>query len=304
MSVASASIGHDRDQVGVGTMTEPTFELRLEKLAEPPGEVRLSSLAGLASTLQELETRIGRHLAQQRGPGRTPRVIEELTELRLVMLAEGSARLGVRRGVDSTLDLDLEIGREIDAHFEEVVSGISAAQRPAWANPLIADTAGRLIEALQRSAPEAVFVFPGGREVALDTTAVDRSVWREPSASRTTTLVVVGLLEAVDLQSHRFRVRDDAGNGIPLNNVVGAAEAAGLVGRRVRATGTVVSEPSGKVKRLDEAVVATSALPASWTALRGPSLSELLRSSLGPDPDGGIDMSDDEFDDFLAAVHG
>lgn len=110
-------------------------------------------------------------------------------------------------------------------------------------------------------------------------------------------LTVSGHLDAVNLRFNRFRVRDDVGNDIRLDDVADLEPAARLIGRRVVATGTAERDEKNRV-RLVEPVVVAEQLPPGWlivpVEVAGPGV-EL--------PDAPVaDVTDAEIEAFLTKL--
>lgn len=112
-----------------------------------------------------------------------------------------------------------------------------------------------------------------------------------------------GRLEAVDLKSEKFRIRDDVGNAIALGHVVNAAEMAHLINPRVTATGESTRGTRGELRSLESARIEAAPLPEAWRPGQ-PSGWVVPVDKPGPDPDGGADLTEDEFADFLASIKG
>lgn len=133
--------------------------------------------------------------------------------------------------------------------------------------------------------------------------SIRREVWIVGDKVETDeTVAVAGRLEAVDVAVSRFRIRDDVGNKITLTDVVDPDRVGGLVGQRAIATGTAVRGPRGQIVSVTRPVIEPHEIPAEW--LSGPhvGLESLVASAPGPDPDGGVDLTDEEFDDFMAIL--
>jgi hypothetical protein len=75
---------------------------------------------------------------------------------------------------------------------------------------------------------------------------------------------VSGMLDLVDLRSRRFRVRDDVGNDIMLEEVGNAVEASKLAGSRVSAVGAAVLGRRGQIVKLVAAQISDGSLPCGW----------------------------------------
>lgn len=82
------------------------------------------------------------------------------------------------------------------------------------------------------------------------------------------------------------------------------AQVATLLGSYVIARGSPVVDAGGRRTHIHEASVEVAPEFVERSRLHEVvSLDEILASAPGPDPDGGIELTDDEFDDFWAALH-
>lgn len=114
-------------------------------------------------------------------------------------------------------------------------------------------------------------------------------------------VVISGVLRAVDIDRGRFRIRDDVRNRIALEGVADAERAARLINRRVTATGIAVRGDNGALRAVSQPVIAAEELPEAWVAGRTDDwTAELEKPS--PDPDGGVTLTDDEFQAFMSAM--
>ena len=112
-----------------------------------------------------------------------------------------------------------------------------------------------------------------------------------------------GRLEKVDLRSHDFRLRDDLDNTVELRQVEDDAAAAKLVGQWIVAEGEAIVNASGRVIRLERARVSHVVDPvAELLDHRVVPIEEIVASAPGPDPDSGIDLTDEEFESFMRAA--
>lgn len=118
------------------------------------------------------------------------------------------------------------------------------------------------------------------------------------------TVTVSGVVEMADLRSHRFRLRDDVGNAIALNEVADVTAARGLVGERADAVGQPLRDNRGRLTALSSATVVAAQVPASWTQRVRDDTWQELAWAQGPDPEGGVEVDDAEWAVFLAAVKG
>ena len=140
-------------------------------------------------------------------------------------------------------------------------------------------------------------------EVAIDSARIHAETWISKRWQTDTVMTAKGRLEKVDLHSHEFRVRDDVGQAVDLKHVEDDVTAAQLVGHWVVASGNGVLLPSGRLVALDKATIERVDDPAA-THLDNEviALDEILSSAPGPDIDGGIDLTDEEFAAFLEAA--
>lgn len=203
--------------------------------------------------------------------------------------------------------LDLDVGLEVETaeRLWEIVEGVQRGRRPGWVTPGIAHAALEMVDALSHAAERIGVVRGDNRQVAWRPGTVRREVWVIGERTETgETVAVVGRLEAVDLATLRFRIRDDVGNKITLNDVVDAENVGSLIGRRITATGTAVRGERNRLVAVRQPVLEPNELASEW--LRRPTfdVAELIASVPGPDPEGGVGLTDDEFASFLAAARG
>lgn len=156
--------------------------------------------------------RLTREAANAAGLGRPPRVLEQLGEVRLAGVTQGSTRLIFRLGDPSALDVD-PLSGATDRMFTELVTGIAQNRRPAFVTETIAEATGRFVASLQKASPQTDVTLSGRTVARLETGRVDRTVWQQP-AGPVQEATLVGQLEA--LHSDHFRLRDDVGHRIEL----------------------------------------------------------------------------------------
>ena len=278
------------------------LELRLTGTAVPDGEIGLSDLAMVANTLQGLATRIGRYLAGQQGRGRTPGAFERVTRLRLRGLQAGSTRLAIAYGEPDVLPIDVGAEEVTTRLFWDVLTGIGSDQRPEWVSAPVSRSALALIDALAQTADTVEVRRADGEYVRLRPDAVRRDIWITSGTTVTDEeTAVTGRLEAVDLKAGKFRIRDDVGNSIDLDDVVDAEAVAPLIGERTRAIGLGVLGARGQLKSLAGATVERAPLPSAWVPGQLVDWSVALGAP-GPDPNGVEGFSDEDVEEFLAGV--
>jgi hypothetical protein len=278
--------------------------LRLIGADVPDGEIAVADLSDLMVAMQELSTRTGRELSNHTGPGRTSRSVEEFAQLRLRGITTGSTTLMLNKGTFDKLDLDVREENQRNDRFWEVIAAIGEDRRPDWTTDLIAESAGKFVAAIQRTAQRAEVSEPGRRAVEIRSQEVRAETWateRRQLAGAAQT--VSGRLEKADLRSHAFRVRDDIGHVVDLRQVGDDETAAQLIGRWVIAHGTGVVSSSGRLLALEDTTIEKVDDPtASYADVDVVDLDEILASAPGPQQDDGIDLSEDEFAAFLAAA--
>jgi hypothetical protein len=227
-----------------------------------PGEIDLVDLAAVASALQELSTRVGRELVERSGPGRTTEAVVQMTRLRLTGLTSGSTALTIGYGTgDGVLPFDDSIDDQVADLFWEVLDGIARNQRPGWAGQLVADSAVLLNKAFERTATRVTIERGDGALVNWRPKDFLRSVWHTLDGGAAVTLTVAGRLTSVDLASGQFRMVDDFGRTITLDQVVDPEHAAQLIGQRAIATGTGVRDRKGDVRRMESVELDGPILP-------------------------------------------
>jgi len=279
------------------------IEMRLDGGSAPRGEITVKDLNGIAAALQELVTRLGRESTNAAGPGRSKQFVEEFAQLRLGSIEAGSTVLQFSKGPTEKLDLDLAGLADADDRLWEILGAIGEDRRPDWTTELIADTVGRLVGALRSAARTTTFATAGRASIAITSSMIHPETW---VANHVTDerMTAAGRLEKVDLRSHEFRLRDDVGHTVDLRQVVDDAGVAQLVGRWVAAEGTGVLNEFGRLIALGEAIVSSVVDPAEqFVATKVVSREEILASAPGPDPDGGIELTDEEFEEFMQALH-
>lgn len=279
------------------------IELRLVDSPAPSGQVVVKDLAAIATALQELTTRISRDVINTPGSGRTKQFMEELSQLRLNAVEPGSTVLRFSKGPTDKLDVDLPEQAVADDRFWEIVRAIGEDRRPDWATNLIAESVGKLVNAIQAAAPTVILAVPSRPDVRIVSSAVNVETWTSIRVHPGGMMTATGRLEKVDLRSHEFRVRDDVDQTVDLKHVQSDTSAAQLVGQWVVARGDAVLHESGRLVVLDNASISRADDPAAEHMDRSvTTLDEILASAPGPDIDGGIDLNDEEFQAFLEAA--
>ena len=279
------------------------IELRLVDAPGPSGEIPVKDLAALATALQELTTRISREVVNTPGPGRTKQFMEELSQLRLHAVEPGSTVLRFSKGPSDKLDVSLPEQAVADDRLWEIVRAMGEDRRPDWATDLIAESVGKLVNAIQAAAPTVILGAPSRPEVRIASSAMHVETWTPTRVRTGTVMTAAGRLEKVDLRSHEFRLRDDVDNTVDLKRVENDTVAAQLVGQWVVAQGIGIQHASGRLVALQNARVLPADDPAAdYVGRKVVTLEEILASAPGPDPSGGLDLSEDEAIAFLKAL--
>ena len=281
------------------------FEVRLIGASAPDGELEADQLLAIVASLKEIATKIGRVETDAEPLGRAPKRTRRVARL-TIGLAPGSTTVLARRtGTTDALDIDLADAEAFDEKFADLVESIALDERPPWVGDSLSRAAAELTTALQQAASEVEFSVSGQVRGRFRTKATRRETWLVDSDPGTDTITYVGKLYAVNLETHRLLVLDDVGNRVALPEVIDDVEASKLIGTHVMVTGLPSRDASGRLQRIDNSRVVAAPDPLDGASVPDAvPLEEILKSAPGPDPDGGIDMSDEEFAEFFKAVRG
>lgn len=275
------------------------IEIRLSGGGDPSGEIDLAVLGPLSSALADFSTRIARWRADRAGPGRTPSTLRGLSQLRLRGVEHGSTVLAVQRASDEYLDFDDELSVDVQEQFWRLLGVIGRGAVDPDLPDLLRETVASLIDALSAAGTDVTVRSRSHAErmVTIHPRELDRERWLEPRQHLKDDSAVFGLLEMVDIKSRRFRIRDDVGNSIALEQVVDVDAAATLVASRVRAEGSLWSRRGVPLLRgvtivAAEPVVLGGGVTGDW---------DREMAKVGPEP---VDweLSDEEFESFLLAA--
>jgi hypothetical protein len=280
------------------------FRVRLMHTKAPAGEIDLRDLACLADQLQMLATRVGRWVAGIDRVGRSTGEVEEAVGLRLTGLHEGSTVLEIERGPASELLFELPLEEEFDRRLWETLGAIGTDAPREDTPPLVRESALGVLDAFRRAAGAVELSRPvDGARIEFRTTERDRNVWVDPApVVHDQQLTLSGVIKAVDLAAHKFRLHDDVGNRIPLEGIDDPDVARELLDRRTDAVGFAVRDARGRICALKVTSIQPASVPREWTQRV---VDETWRSMTpGPDPDGGVEFSDDEWSTFVTAVMG
>jgi hypothetical protein len=250
-------------------MTIRNYSVHLRGLSAPEGQISLRDIAELAGSLQLVATRIARQVLGTERPGRSPDVADRISEIRLTGLRGGSTTIDLVAGDPEMLPL---IGDETDQftrRFEDTLRGIATNRPPEWASPLVRKAVSKVVGHLRETGADTTSVEWIEDDTLVEQVMViadlDDTVWEVAGERATESIVVSGRLDRVDLRSRRFRVRDDLGNDIMLDDVVDTVRAGHLIGERVVAAG-VAEREAGRLVRVVEPTLQPELLPSEWSA--------------------------------------
>jgi len=284
-------------------MTSRNYRLRLEGMSSPPGQIPLRDLAEIGAALQQTATRIARQVAGAEGRGRSPSYVDRVSEVRLTGLEAGSTILDLSLGDEQALPMPGADEDVIAQRLEESFGALANNTAPDWASPLVKESIARFVSRLESAGTQrltASWETNGtSSELVIPVDGINPSIWTVDVEHQTEQASATGRLDKVDLRARRFRIRDDVGHDITLEDVVDLDSAAHLIGQRVTASG--VAERSGdRVVRIVEPTLAPERLPEEWSAT--------LPMELPPGgavPSGGIPgVTMSEVDEFLAEIRG
>ncbi len=187
--------------------------------------------------------------------------------------------------------------------LDELLAGIATNTAPPWVDLPIKDSVGRILTRLKSAGVQQVTASSTSdqwqTQQVIRLEATDPTVWLVDLEREEHRVSMADVLDKVDLRARRFRVRDDVGNDVTLEDVVDVDSAAQLIGRRVVASGTA-ERSHGRLLRIVEPTLALERIPTEWS---GPCKD-------GP-PTGGIPrehgvsgVDAEEVDAFLAELHG
>jgi hypothetical protein len=289
----------------VVVMERNSLTFHLDGTGVPSGELGLDALGRVATALQELATRVGRFVVGQRGPGRTVSSAAKVVNLRLAGLRDGSTQLDVSFGEAHVLPLDVGLEQQIADRFWDIVEGVSVGKPPSWVTPAVAESTVRVIDAFGVAAEQTGIRRADGRTATWRRESVPREPWlladEVPAAEA---VAATGRLEKVDLANRRFRIRDDVGNTIALEDVTDADEVGPLVGQRTTAVGAPIHTADGRLRGIRGAAISPAPLPEAWRPGGTVSLSEIAAAHPGPDPSGVPGVTDEDIDNLLMAIDG
>ena len=217
-------------------MPSRNYKLSLDGISSPPGQIPLRDLAEIGAALQQTATRIARQVAGAEGHGRPPSYVDRISEVRLTGLGIGSTVLELSLGDEDSLPLP-GTDEEVIAHrLEESFRAIATNTVPHWASPLVKESITRFISRVESAGAEHVKTTWANNghadQQVIDVDQIDISVWAVDEAHETEQVSLTGRLDKVDLRPRRFRIRDDIGHDVTLEDVVDVDSARHLIGKK------------------------------------------------------------------------
>jgi len=280
------------------------FELKLEETGLPPGEIELRDLANVSAKLQELATRVGRWVAGIDRTGRSTADVEDAVGLRLTEIRTGSTVLALARGPVASPLFDAPLEEQFDTRMWQTLNAIGNDAPEDETPARVRESALGLLDALDHAAGRVVVSRSDGARFTFRPVDRDRQVWATVRKSVDEQEVTLsGVVKAVDLDSRRFRLQDDVGNRIPLEGIDDVQVARELLDRRADAVGLPVRDARGRIQSLQVSSIDLSHVPEAWTASHHDN-SWQDTDLPGPDPDGGVELSDDEWSSLMAVLKG
>lgn len=278
------------------------IELRLIGHQSPDGTLRWSDNVALTEAVHTLIYRLTREVVEKPGLGRAARVVERLSEVR-VGLETGSTRMVFTVG-DEELVIDDQWAEEVDRSFWSLVESMNDNVCPPGTLPTIAAAMDDFVNGITRAAPKVEISIAGHEPILTDTRRLSRQPWQDAALRPTEERQVTGELQMVDLHSAHFRLQYLVGNGIELIDVLEPQQAAPLIGQRVTATGLFTIGDGQRRSRLEKVTVtAATPLEGILAVPREIDLGALLAEAAALPPLAPMELPDDEFEAFLAAIH-
>jgi hypothetical protein len=287
--------------MGVAHMTRDV-EIRLIGHPTADGQMLAADAVSLITAFKDITYRLTRSVAERPGLGQADSVLEKLATVRVALQA-GSTRVIFASG-DETALVD-PLAEQVDEAFRSIVDGMNSNERPSVLSDTVADGVDSLISALTKAAPQVELKVPGHQPRLLTMARVSRVPWQRRLAEAAHSAVLHGVLEMVDLRTARFRVRDAAGNGIELIDVMDARTTASMVGESVRVEGTLVPGQRGSRHRMtDPRITLAKATAPRFGLAPTPSVSELIAQAKSAPVPPPLNLTDEELDDLLASTRG
>lgn len=280
------------------------FEFHLKGASTPEGELEADHLLAIVASLKEVATKIGRVETDAEAIGRPPVRVQRVAKL-VIGLVPGSTTVLARRvgAGDGALDFDLPDEQAFDETFEALVESIADDHRPNWVSDSLSLAAEGLAASLQQAAPEVEFRVGGQPRRSFKTVHVHRETWQVVTTPDTEAVTFVGRLYAANLNTHRLHVQDDVGNHVALPDVLDDTAAGRLLGNYVTVVGSPTHNSEGRLTEIIGATIEAAPDPLDGGGISDSvSIEDILASAPGPDPDGGLHVTDEEAEAFFDAM--
>jgi hypothetical protein len=281
------------------------FEFHLKGASAPEGQLDADHLLAIVSSLKEVATKLGRAETDAEAVGRPPARVQRVARL-LIGLAPGTTTVLARRvgAGDRALDFDLPDEQSFDERFQALVESIADDDRPSWVSDSLSIAAEGLAAALQQAARKVEFKVSGQPRRSFRSADIHRETWHVVASQDRASVTFIGRLYAANLNTHRLQVQDDVGNQVGLPDVANDAQVGNLLGSHVIVSGSPQVDVEGRLTHIHEATVEPApSLGEGFRVHEAVPLDEILASAPGPDPDGGIELTDDEWDYLWTALH-
>ena len=300
----------------------PTLRLRLSGRNVRDGEMPLADLAKVADQTQRVVTRIARGLIDDRSPGPTPGNVADATTLFLIGLGRGSIVLDIALSAPTqdTLNaqgMPIQLGEIAITALAESLEILSEDESTPVLPVGIDDKAVEDIDdwlrtlrdyqhvtidaELSNSSFQAEIVPRDARKKLKNATSQPAMPYISADHQ-----AITGRLYALNLRTGTFRIEDDAHHSIRLTVPEDMrSEAAQLIDAKVRAIGKVSLDEHHRLLSFN--VAALEELPDLIDQLAFFERHELVeppRIITSDELGQGVipDLSDDEIDDFMAAL--
>ena len=277
------------------------FDIRLVGHDAADGTLLAGDAVAIIDAFKDVTYRLTRAVAERPGLGRAAAELERLASVR-VALRPGSTRVVFTVGDDAALDID-PLAAKVDETFWDIVDGMAHDRRPPAISDSVAAAVDDLIVALGKAARTVEVSVPGVGSQTLEAGAVSRVPWQRRT-SLPGEATMHGVLEMVDARTGHFRVRDDAHNAIELLDVPEPEAAATLVTQRVTVVGPFIGGEGTRRPRMEGPRVSRARDIGELLGTTAPPVSlrvAIAASEVMPAAE-PLDLTDDELDDFLAAI--
>ncbi len=282
------------------------FEFRLMGTRVPEGQLDAEKLLALVRGLQDVAMKIGRVETEAEPVGRAPKRVHRVASL-LIGLQPGSTRLLVGRAGAGEHALAIDLADEVafDETFAALVASIARDVRPEWVGDSLAVAAADLTSALREAASAVEFSVDGELRHTFQTAGIHRRTWHLEQGPKLDQVTFVGRLFAVNLNTHRLQVQDDAGNQVALPKVLDDDLAARLLRSYVLVTGSPELDSQGRLTHIHDASIEKAPDPLNSSgsgATAHVSIDAILAGAPGIEHGGIEGLTDAEASAFFEAM--